>query len=60
MACTLLELQVSDGVCTLFLHPPTLQGLEYDDEYSQEGRKPGEYGYQGVQESLGCGPQGCF
>jgi len=36
------------------------RGLEYDDEYSQEGRKHGEYGFEGVQDTLGCGPQGCF
>jgi hypothetical protein len=36
------------------------RGLEYEDEYSQEGRKHGEYGFAGVQDSLGCGPQGCF
>jgi hypothetical protein len=37
------------------------RGLEYDDEYSQEGRKHGEYGFDhNLQESLGCGPQGCF
>jgi hypothetical protein len=36
------------------------KGVEYEDEYSQEGHKHGEYGFQGVQDSLGCGPQGCF
>ena len=36
------------------------RGLEYDDEYSQEGRKHGEYGFTGIQDTLGCGPQGCF
>ena len=36
------------------------RGLEYEDEYSQEGRKHGEYGFDGIQDSLGCGPQGCF
>ena len=36
------------------------EGVEYQDEYSQERRKHGEYGFKGVQNSLGCGPQGCF